>query len=1064
MSRDNLNEQSVTPTMEISTEQARTNDRGNTWHLAHYRNGKLHPIPATAEGLPVNGAAFPTKGRTSHAKKRLEPLPKGGFKIVMRPRDGMDLGRWKPFQINEYLARATGTSSAKEMSNKIQIQINSNQNILAIHTEDEETARALTRVHQLTLGGKSYPSYTYLAAPDDSIKGVIHDVKPGSTTEELLDFIRVGNGPQVITARMLGQSSSALITFEGRKLPSYVIYSASRQRVLPYRPPRHICARCLREGHRADVCPTPNIRICTQCATQDPTPDHACTPKCVLCDGQHPTGDRMCQRRYNDHQSKQDNTAKRTAGRKSRSRSRARSRGRQSPAKESREKSQGRSQTPQQRGRTPRHRRSQTPRWQSRSRSRARRRARQSPASESREKSQGRSQTPQQRGRTPRHQRSQTPRGQSRSKTRNRSKSRDQSHTRAQVSWAAMLKGSRPSHKSTDPSSSSPKSSHPHSPPESETVPEWARILMNMLTRITSRVDRIEQQLMSPEIELKSPAAPPAQPEDAQQTIARLQETIARLQEQLRAATEKEQMETLKKARKTDVRSQPYVIPQHVNRQATYIQPATLNLHTAATTPILDDAEWTNTEESLGSDHSIIEIEVAITAHKKFIKRHAMTDWEAFRKARSGVTNEADDLERWVRDLQADAEKHTKHVNLTSQTPDVDSRLLHLWEAKRSLLKRWKRQRLNRKLKLRIARLEKEALEHAEQLGKNNWHQNCNELQGTLGTAKTWSLLRHLIDPSKSKSQSSHTLRKIVHDFPGKNEEILRKLKDRYIGSSIQTDYPDYNGEPNTELDAPLSETEVIKAAQDLTRNTSPGRDGVENRLLRNLDEESFSTLTQYLNRIWDSAKIPAEWKHAEIVLISKPGKTPSLENLRPISLTSCLGKLLEHVVLNRLQPYLEKTGTFSYTMFGFRSQLSTQDILLQLKEDILDNISRTTTQAVLALDIKGAFDNVSHTTVLQNLASTNCGQRTYEYVRDFLKNRTATIGIESIRPDVLKSPEWMPIGTDDLMKRHPLRIKSPFLPLQLSPFWIPLLPSLQQHILLTNSLLHQQAYPPWKS
>ncbi|KAG0421819.1 hypothetical protein HPB47_002330 [Ixodes persulcatus] len=64
--------------------------------------------------------------------------------------------------------------------------------------------------------------------------------------------------------------------------------------------------------------------------------------------------------------------------------------------------------------------------------------------------------------------------------------------------------------------------------------------------------------------------------------------------------------------------------------------------------------------------------------------------------------------------------------------------------------------------------------------------------------------------------------------LPGNNEEILRKLKDRYIGSSIQTVYPDYNGEPNTELDAPLSETEVIKAAQDLTRNTSPGRDGVE--------------------------------------------------------------------------------------------------------------------------------------------------------------------------------------------------------------------------------------------
>ncbi|KAG0416190.1 hypothetical protein HPB47_006631, partial [Ixodes persulcatus] len=723
MSRDILDVQSVMPTMEISTEQTTTSDRGNTWHLAPYRNGKLRPISATAEGLPVNGVAFLTKGRTFHAKKRLEPLQRGGFKIVMRPRDGMDLGR--------------------EMSYKIQIQINNNQNILAVHTEVEETARALTRMHQLTLAGKSYPSYTYLAAPDDSIKGVIHDVKPGSTTQELLDFIR------------------ALITLEGRKLPSYVIYSASRQRVLPYRLPRHICARCLKEGHKADVRPTPNIRICTQCATQDPTPDHACTSKCLLCDVQRPTGDRMCQRRYNDHQSRQNNTTKRTTSRKNPSRSRARSRARQSPASESREKSQGRSQTPQKRGRTPRHRRSQTSRRQSRIAGK-----------------QGQGKKPRMKPDTP-----------------------------------ATGQGSSTAEPEQDKKPQQLERPKTHQSSETEIVLEWAKALMNMLTCITSRVDRIEQQLMSPEMELKSPTPPPAQPEDAQQTIARLQETIACLQKQLRAATEKEQIETVKRARKTD---QPTRTGNSVSKNTCPDQ-ALIKF---------GPAEWTNTEESLGSDHWIIEIEVAITALKNFIKRHAMTDWDGFRKTRFRVANVADDLERWVRNLQADVEKHTKHVNLTSQTPEVDSRLLHLWEAKRSLLKRWKRQRLNRKLKLRIARLEKEALEHAEQLGKNNWHQKCNELQGTLGTAKTWLLLRHLMDPSKNKSQSSHTLRKILHDFPGKNEEILRKLKDRYIGSSIETDYPDYNGEPNTENDGVQIGPTVARCFPNvaITAPVQPGR------------------------------------------------------------------------------------------------------------------------------------------------------------------------------------------------------------------------------------------------
>ncbi|KAM7313438.1 hypothetical protein ISCGN_003303 [Ixodes scapularis] len=90
---------------------------------------------------------------------------------------------------------------------------------------------------------------------------------------------------------------------------------------------------------------------------------------------------------------------------------------------------------------------------------------------------------------------------------------------------------------------------------------------------------------------------------------------------------------------------------------------------------------------------------------------------------------------------------------------------------------------------------------------------------------------------------------------------------------------------------------------------------------------------------------------------------------------------------------------------FGYSRVRESTDVLLQIKEDILDRISCTTTRAVLALDIKGAFDNVSHTLVFENLASTGCGPRMYDYVRDFLSNWMATIGIESIRTSTISIP-----------------------------------------------------------
>ncbi|XP_070389375.1 uncharacterized protein [Dermacentor albipictus] len=50
--------------------------------------------------------------------------------------------------------------------------------------------------------------------------------------------------------------------------------------------------------------------------------------------------------------------------------------------------------------------------------------------------------------------------------------------------------------------------------------------------------------------------------------------------------------------------------------------------------------------------------------------------------------------------------------------------------------------------------------------------------------------------------------------------------------------------------------------------------------------------------------------------------------------------------------------------MYGFRANLSTQDVLLQLKEEVLDTMPKAGENVVMALDIKGAFDNAAGITI----------------------------------------------------------------------------------------------------
>lgn len=77
--------------------------------------------------------------------------------------------------------------------------------------------------------------------------------------------------------------------------------------------------------------------------------------------------------------------------------------------------------------------------------------------------------------------------------------------------------------------------------------------------------------------------------------------------------------------------------------------------------------------------------------------------------------------------------------------------------------------------------------------------------------------------------------------------------------------------------------------------------------------------------------------------------------------------------------------------MIGFRAKLSVCDVMLQIKEEIMEKVTQDT-RVVVGLDVAKAFDNVKHTAILNNLSSLNVGVKTYNYVRDFLPNRTATI------------------------------------------------------------------------
>ena len=111
----------------------------------------------------------------------------------------------------------------------------------------------------------------------------------------------------------------------------------------------------------------------------------------------------------------------------------------------------------------------------------------------------------------------------------------------------------------------------------------------------------------------------------------------------------------------------------------------------------------------------------------------------------------------------------------------------------------------------------------------------------------------------------------------------------------------------------PFSLTELSTAISNFSSSTASGPDQIAYPLLKHLPEPAQLLLFSLFNRSWHSHTFPSCWKPTTIIPIHKPGKpTSSPSFFRPISLTSCISKLFERLILSRLTFHLESNHLLS--------------------------------------------------------------------------------------------------------------------------------------------------------
>ncbi|GFY08588.1 probable RNA-directed DNA polymerase from transposon X-element [Trichonephila clavipes] len=344
----------------------------------------------------------------------------------------------------------------------------------------------------------------------------------------------------------------------------------------------------------------------------------------------------------------------------------------------------------------------------------------------------------------------------------------------------------------------------------------------------------------------------------------------------------------------------------------------------------------------LSSDHNPIKLHFPKTANFELPPPQLNTNWNVFTKTLASTenlflpqANSTAEIESQVIELSSEIlNAHVKASRpiIHSEPPFVQGELKHLFRERNKARKLWQFTRFPQH-KIDLNRLQNKIKRLVGNYRQQVWEYHLTSLDaedGSLwGTARAFrkkaSPISALNGPNGIALSDSNKTDLIAQSLESQFQlnNIQNPQKDQIISSIVDAYINDHTN--TTDDIQPALPSEIINYIKKIKIKKSPGRDGITNKMIKNLPLITVFKITNIINNMFKLRSFPNAWKTAVIIPILKPGKNPKLaESYRPISLLPILSKLAEKIISTRLNAFLENENILVPEQHGFRPRLST--------------------------------------------------------------------------------------------------------------------------------------------
>lgn len=210
----------------------------------------------------------------------------------------------------------------------------------------------------------------------------------------------------------------------------------------------------------------------------------------------------------------------------------------------------------------------------------------------------------------------------------------------------------------------------------------------------------------------------------------------------------------------------------------------------------------------------------------------------------------------------------------------------------------------------------------------------------------------------------------------------------------------------------PFTLNELNQTTKKLKNNGAPGPDGIHNKMIKEASTKFKAIILNLFNATLFKKQLPQAWKIAKVTMIRKKDKDKhSPSSYRPISLTSCLGKTSERLILTRLIQHLNDNKIIIPQQSGFRKYRQTHDNIVYILQKATEGFFTKSKTLGIQFDIEKAFDKVWHNGLKYKLHLIQLEQSIGNWICNFLDNRIFYVQVNNSKSMIFPISAGVPQG-----------------------------------------------------